>query len=273
MRNFSGSLVIGTQGTAGASSGTQAMFLSSSGQVAFGSSIPLILSGGLFQGVSPYMEVQTGVSTGAYNEAVVLRHNGNTGTFVTRSLGLLMKLSSENMPNEAPKMGGMILRSTDQFANTPSLHLVTNNSERMTITRDGNIGIGTTTPNATLDVNGNTIITGSLTVTGSLSINNTLFTSTTATANVGSTTIYSISTSSYDGAWFEYVARSGSNARAGQIMAIDSGSAVNFTETTTTDFGSTSGLSLGVYIVNGAMALTASAATNGWSIKTIVRSI
>ena len=115
--------------------------------------------------------------------------------------------------------------------------------------------------------------TGSAQITGSLSVNNALFTSTTATANIGSTTIYSVSTSSYDGAWFEYTARSGSNARAGQIMAIDSGSAVNFTETTTTDFGSTSGLALGVYIVNGAMALTASAATNGWSIKTIVRSI
>jgi hypothetical protein len=122
--------------------------------------------------------------------------------------------------------------------------------------------------------NGDAVINGTLSVvTGSLSVNNTLFTSTTATANVGSTTIYSILTSSYDGAWFEYVARSGSNARAGQIMSIWSGSEVNFTETTTTDFGSTSGLSLGVYIVNGEMALTASAATNGWNIKTIVRSI
>ena len=157
-----------------------------------------------------------------------------------------------------------------------SINFVTSGSIGMTIaggTSAGRVGIGTTSPNATLDVNGNTIITGSLTVTNGLTVNNTLFTSTTATANVGSTTIYSVSTSSYDGAWFEYVARSGSNARAGQIMAIDSGSAVNFTETTTTDFGSTSGLSLGVYIVNGAMALTASAATNGWSIKTIVRSI
>jgi hypothetical protein len=31
-----------------------------------------------------------------------------------------------------------------------------------------NLGIGTITPNAKLDVNGNTIITGSLTVTGTI---------------------------------------------------------------------------------------------------------
>ena len=56
-------------------------------------------------------------------------------------------------------------------------------------------------------------------------------------------------------------------------MAVWSGSAVNFTETTTTNFGSTSALSLGVFIVGANMALTASSTTAGWSIKTIVRSI
>lgn len=127
--------------------------------------------------------------------------------------------------------------------------------------------------NGILDVFGDATISGSLAVTNNITIENALYTSTTTEANIGSTTIYSVSTSSYDGAWFEYTVRSGSNARAGQIMSIWHGSQVNFTETTTTDFGSTSGLSLGVYIFNGAMLLTASAATDGWNIKTIVRSI
>jgi hypothetical protein len=91
--------------------------------------------------------------------------------------------------------------------------------------------------------------------------------------NSGSFTVYSLPTASYDTAFFEYSIRSGSNARAGQIMAIQSGSAVNYTETTTTDFGSTSGLSFNVSISGSNMVLTGSAATTAWTIKTIIRSI
>jgi len=91
--------------------------------------------------------------------------------------------------------------------------------------------------------------------------------------NSGSFTVYSIPTASYDGAFFDYTAKSGSNARAGQIMAIWSGTSVNYTETTTTDFGTTSGLSLNVSISGSNMVLTGSASTTAWTIKTIVRSI
>ncbi len=76
--------------------------------------------------------------------------------------------------------------------------------------------------------------------------------------NSGSFTVYSLPTASYDTAFFEYSVRSGSNARAGTIMAIQSGSSVNFTETTTTDFGNTSAVSFGVFITGSNMALTGS---------------
>ena len=100
-----------------------------------------------------------------------------------------------------------------------------------------------------------------------------LFTSQNITANIGVTTIYAFSTASYDGAFIDYTARSGSNARAGQIVGIRSGSEVNFTETTTTDFGSTTGLTFGMSVSASSMIVSASAATAAWTVKTIIRSI
>jgi len=78
---------------------------------------------------------------------------------------------------------------------------------------------------------------------------------------------------SYDGAFYDYTIKSGGNSRAGQITAIWNGTSVNYTETTTIDFGSTTDISLGVFISGSNMVLTGSAATSGWTMKTIIRSI
>jgi hypothetical protein len=91
--------------------------------------------------------------------------------------------------------------------------------------------------------------------------------------NSGSFTVYSLPTASYDTAFFDYSVRSGSNARAGQIMAIQSGSSVNYTEVTSSAFGTTTDLALGVFISGSNMVLTGSAATTAWTIKAIIRSL
>lgn len=93
------------------------------------------------------------------------------------------------------------------------------------------------------------------------------------TANSGSTTIYSLPTASYDGAFYDYVVRSGSNSRAGQIMAIWSGSSVNYTDNSTTDFGSTANLSFNVIVSGSNMVLCSTVTTGSWTVKTIIRSI
>ena len=91
--------------------------------------------------------------------------------------------------------------------------------------------------------------------------------------NSGSFTLYSLPTASYDTAFFEYSIKSGSNARAGSIIAIQSGTSVNFTETTTTDFGSTSAVSFTVIVSGSNIALTGSSTSGAWTIKTIVRGL
>jgi hypothetical protein len=91
--------------------------------------------------------------------------------------------------------------------------------------------------------------------------------------NSGSFVVYSLPTASYDTAFFDYSIKSGSNARAGQIMAIQSGSSVNFTETTTTDFGNTTAVSFTVIVSGSNMVLTGSASTGSWTIKSIIRGL
>lgn len=93
------------------------------------------------------------------------------------------------------------------------------------------------------------------------------------TSSIGSNTIYSLPTSSYDAMFCDYSIKSGSNARAGQIVATYLGSSVVLTETTTIDLGATSGVNFGVILSGSNMVLTGSTDTASWSIKTIVRAI
>ncbi|MFY7885667.1 MAG: hypothetical protein ACOVOV_12595, partial [Dolichospermum sp.] len=216
---------------------------------------------------------------------------------------------------------------------TATIHTGNSNLERFRVTSTGLIGIGTSSPSASLHVAGTTRLSGSfntatsgsiLTVIGSgstqpiftvqgsqgelfsitdsltgslfsvndisglpilevFSDNTTLIgdyqdpmlitTKKVTMTNSGSFIVYSLPTASYDTAFFDYSIKSGSNGRAGQIMAIQSGSSVNFTETTTTDFGSTTAVSFTVLVSGSNMVLTGSAATGSWTIKTIVRGL
>jgi hypothetical protein len=100
-----------------------------------------------------------------------------------------------------------------------------------------------------------------------------LFTTVRTNTVSGNNTIYSLPTSSYDGAFFEYTIKSGSNSRAGQIMSLWSGSEVNHTEVVTMDFGNTNNVKFVVLVSGSNLILTGSFPTANWTMKTIVRSI
>ncbi len=99
------------------------------------------------------------------------------------------------------------------------------------------------------------------------------------TATISSTTsatsqsIYSLSTSSYDGVFFDYTVTSASNARAGNIMSIWNSGSIVYTENTTTDIGSTTGVNFDVIISQSQAQLISVTDTAGWKIKTTIRSI
>jgi hypothetical protein len=100
-----------------------------------------------------------------------------------------------------------------------------------------------------------------------------LYASARVTANTGETVIYSIPTASYDSAYFDYNIRSGSVGRAGSIIAMWSGSSVNYSEVSASSFGTTDTVVLGASISGSNMILSGSAPSNGWTVKTIIRSI
>ena len=100
-----------------------------------------------------------------------------------------------------------------------------------------------------------------------------LYTTKTVTANTGTTSIYSISTTSYTGAFIDYNIINGTNARSGNVTAIWLGSNIQYSETSTIDIGTTSNVNFG-FVISGTYAvLQVSTTTNSWTVKTIIRSI
>jgi hypothetical protein len=93
------------------------------------------------------------------------------------------------------------------------------------------------------------------------------------TIGTSNTTIYNMSTGSYDGMFVEYMIKSGSNGRAGTIMSMWSGSATVFSDVSTVDFGTTSGVVFNTIISGQNMLLTGSATTANWTGKFIIRTI
>jgi hypothetical protein len=115
---------------------------------------------------------------------------------------------------------------------------------------------------------GDAVISGSLTITGSFSISgSSQYTYGVATTVSSSTNIISsIPTGSFRSAFYNYVAVSGSNARAGQITTVWYINTSSYSETTTTDIGSTAGLNLLTRINQGNIQLIANTAIAGWTI-------
>ena len=89
----------------------------------------------------------------------------------------------------------------------------------------------------------------------------------------GTNTVYSIPTSGYTGAFFDYTVISSTGARAGTIMSIWSGTTAQSTDVSTNDIGTTAGITFSVSVVGSNAVLSSSATTTGWTLKTIIRSI
>jgi hypothetical protein len=116
--------------------------------------------------------------------------------------------------------------------------------------------------------------TGSVIITGSLSvISATLDYNQNTSIAVGSyQVVASELTSSYRAAFFDYVAYSGSIARAGTVYSTWGGGSIEWFENYTADVnGSTAGIILQAALTSTSVQLQASASNTLWTIKSLVR--
>lgn len=149
---FTTSIIAHAQWT---TSGTNTYTTTTGNNVIIGAAAPLTIysSAGLFPGVTPKQEIFTGSSNTSYSELVTIRHNGTSVDALSRQLGLVFKLSNEASAGESNKMGGMLLESSNTYANLPSLSLINANTRRLTIDYYGNVGINAASPVSALQLN------------------------------------------------------------------------------------------------------------------------
>lgn len=154
----------------------------------------------------------------------------------------------------------------DSGASDRPIKFYINGAEKMRVNTTGNVGIGTTAPNAKLDVNGDVIVTGSLIISSSL----TRYSSIAAVTSGSTSNVASLPTSSYTSGFFKYVTTSGTNARAGEVFTVWNGSNVEYTEVSTNDIGNTSNLILSASLSGANILLQATSLSGSWSVKTSV---
>lgn len=93
------------------------------------------------------------------------------------------------------------------------------------------------------------------------------------TTTQSTTSYYSWATASYSSAFIDYTITSATNSRAGQIISVWNGSSIEYSETSTLDIGSTTGFTFSMVISGTYAVLQSNASTNGWVVKTILKSI
>jgi hypothetical protein len=91
--------------------------------------------------------------------------------------------------------------------------------------------------------------------------------------DTGIETVATVSISNYDGAFFDYIVKDGTNYRAGTVMAVWDGSSVQYADNSTADIGDTSGVTLAVDISGTDARLRATTTSDNWNIKAFIRAI
>ena len=259
-----------------------------------------VLSGGAqFSGGYPFM-----LETAAPNASFIVKTSGNVGIgttspsakleinsttgwglFTERGIkdGSTSSYSHNYSAGNAHILGrstvfeSSVTFSTLTATSTTKEYRLNNTSDKLTlasvvggVTTDNNIlvasganvGIGTASPSAKLDIEGDLQVKG-------VNISN----QENLDVDTGTETIATVAIADYDAAFFDYVIKNGTDLRAGTVFAVHNGTSVEFTETSTSDLGNTSRVTLSVDISGADMRLRATATSDDWIVKSLVRAI
>jgi hypothetical protein len=212
--------------------------------------------------------IQSAITTGAQNSGSVS---------LTGSLSLFGTGSVFSVSGDVFEISGDLIEFTGSFIVTGSARVTGSLSVTNGIT--GSL-FGTSSwavsaswapggGGASFPYTGSAVITGSLVVTGSFDLGIAEFNSTSSATTAGTTIVSSYATASANSAFYNYYISSGSNARAGQIMSVWSGSTIQYTEVTTNDLGNTNTASFAVTLATGSVRLSFTA-PGVWTVRSIV---
>jgi hypothetical protein len=203
--------------------------------------------------------------------ALTIQNSGGTGTFTVLNGGTTGV--GENNPSARLHVKGSGATSAttalrvENLSSAARLTILDDgtsafNTSHLYVSGSGNIGIGTTTPSASLHIQGNLqISTGSLYTYGQ-----------NTDIDSGSIrTVMSVATGSYRAAFFDYVLNKSTNARAGTVFSVWNGTSVEWNDVSTNDIGNTTEVNLSVGLSGANVVLYASSSTNDWSMKALSR--
>ena len=117
------------------------------------------------------------------------------------------------------------------------------------------------------------VVNGDVNISGTASINDVSLDTLSITVHSGSTVINQVPSSSFNARFYDYYIQSGSNLRAGSLMTVLDENETRYIDTSTTDIGDTSAFSFSTNISSGNLSLVTTTDSNGWTVKTFIRSL
>ena len=198
--------------------------------------------------------------------------------------------------------GSILSYGSSQLQNGGSLQFVTSTGTVFRVNQGGggyistgNIGFGTTSAPERITVEGNISSSGTITANafvgdGSGLTNipaGTTFTNISASGHISAsefvggqgnpdvdTGTETVATATgATAAFFDYVAKNGTNLRAGTVTSVTDGTNVEFNEVSTVDLGDTSDIKFSVVLSSGDLLFKATVLSDNWNIKALVRKL